>query len=90
VFMMLNAILPSVSFAGNIFILTGNGELYNWILRLSPNASYTNMLLTGLYDPSISIQRVLSGCWMDIASLLLFIIIIMTLCYTSFIRRDIV
>jgi ABC-2 type transport system permease protein len=89
VFMMLKSVIPTVSFAGNVYILTGNGEIYNWIMRLSPDTAYTRLILTGLYDPATGVFQIIYACWTDIVSLLLFIIIIMSLCYASFIRRDI-
>jgi ABC-2 type transport system permease protein len=88
-FMMLKTVIPTLSFAGNIYILTNNGEIYKWILRLCPDTAYTQMMLMGLYDPSIDIFRIVSICWMDIVCLLLFIISITFLSYASFIRRDI-
>jgi len=88
-FMMLKTVIPTVSFAGNVFILTGNAEIYNWIMRLSPDTSFENIVLRGLYNPSIDILQIISGSWLDIVNLLLFVSIMMALCYISFIRRDI-
>ncbi|MGA9141717.1 MAG: ABC transporter permease subunit [Methanocella sp.] len=88
--MMLRVVIPTVSFAGNMEILTRSGDVYNWIIRLCPDTAYWNLTDAGLYDTSISALQVMSNCWTDIADVLLFIIIVLVITYVSFIRRDVI
>lgn len=88
--MMLRVVIPTVSFAGNMEILTRSGDVYNWIIRLCPDTAYWNLMDAGLYDTSISALQVMSNCWTDIADVLLFIIIVLVITYVSFIRRDVI
>ncbi|WP_081477378.1 ABC transporter permease [Methanocella arvoryzae] len=88
-FIFLDVIEPSVSFACNIVTILGDNGLYDHIRNFSPSTSLSSLVSSGLFDASVDIDSVLSSCWGDMTRLLLFVVILMFLCYTMFIRRDI-
>jgi ABC-2 type transport system permease protein len=88
VFILLRSVIPTVSFAGNIYHLFG-GQAYNLTVALCPDWAYSVIVTYGLYDPSISTLNLLNNCWSEIANLFLYAVILLVICYISFIRRDI-
>ncbi|WP_424358870.1 ABC transporter permease [Methanocella sp. MCL-LM] len=89
-FIFLDVIEPSVSFAANIATILGSNDLYYYLSHLSPSSTLYTLILNGLFDPSVSQESVLLSCYGDIVKIILFIVILLFLCYSSFIRRDIV
>ncbi len=89
-FIFLDQIAPSVSFAGNIGVVLGNDHIGDLVAGISPVYAWGNvMFIDGLSDATVSLTGVLNACWPDLVWLFLYVVILLFVCYTVFIRRDI-
>jgi ABC-2 type transport system permease protein len=88
ILILLRSVIPTVSFAGNIYHLLG-GQAYNLVVTLCPDWAYSTIVTYGLYDPSVSTLSLLNNCWSEIVNLFLYAVVLLVICYISFIRRDI-
>lgn len=87
-FIFLDLIVPTVSFASNINILIDNNTIYNLLRDVSPSTSLTNLVNKGLFDSSVDLADVMNTGWGEITRLLIYIIALVFICYNSFIRSD--
>lgn len=87
-YVLMLSVLPSVSFAGNIYYVLG-AQVYYPVANLFPDFAYGVMVMQGLNDPTVNVFSVLSTNWADFIIFPLYVLILVVLCYTSFLRRDV-
>jgi ABC-2 type transport system permease protein len=87
-YFLTTAILPTVSFAGNIYNVFGE-QAYNFVINLFPNYAYGILVMQGLYDPACDVMSLLSTNWANFLLFPLYVVILIVLCYVSFLRRDV-
>jgi ABC-2 type transport system permease protein len=90
-YVLMSSILATMSFAGNIYHILGGqigSRIYYYFINLLPDCAYQLMVMHGLNDPSRNIFSVLNICWANFFLFPLYVIVLIVLCYISFLRRD--
>lgn len=87
-YILMSAILPTMSFAGNIYNIFGS-HAYFTIVNFFPDYAFQMLSLQGLYDPAKDALGVLSVNWANFILFPLYVVILVVLCYVTFLRRDI-
>lgn len=89
-FFFITVIMPSVSFAGNLSVLFGVNQdaVVNIIGSIEPSM-IINTIMDNIFKNNVSIYAILNNIWTEIFKLFLFIIILVFISYSSFIKEDI-
>lgn len=87
-YILISAILPTVSFAGNVYKAFG-GDGYSYIINLFPDYAYGILAMQGLFSQASDAMAVISNNWASFVLFPLYIVILAFLCYVSFLRRDV-
>ncbi len=77
-YVLASSILPTASFAGNIYRVLGSNAYY-YLVNLFPDFAFQMMIIQGLYNPAADVFNIIRTCWADFIIFPLYVAILIVI-----------